>query len=100
MIYIIFFKNIYMPNKSQLIMNENKHEKNREMLLKINQTILQLLNVLNEVDSKQKTLISDMESVKSYINQLKIRDDKRRKEVQKEIEEADKNINNGWWFGY
>lgn len=89
-----------MPNKSQLIMNENKHEKNREMLLKINQTILQLLNVLNEVDSKQKTLISDMESVKSYINQLKIRDDKRRKEVQKEIEEADKNINNGWWFGY
>lgn len=89
-----------MPNKSQLIMNEKKHEKNREMLLKINQTILQLLNVLNEVDSKQKTLISDMESVKSYINQLKIRDDKRRKEVQKEIEEADKNINNGWWFGY
>lgn len=81
-------------------MNERKHEKNREMLLKINQTILQLLNLLNEIDSKQKILISDMESVKSYITQLKIKDDKRRKEVQKEINKAEENINNGWWFGY
>lgn len=89
-----------MVNKSELIMNERKHEKNREMLLRINQSILQLLNLLNDIDSKQKTLISDMESIKSYINQLKIRDDKRRKEVQKEIEKAEENINNGWWFGY
>jgi RNA polymerase-binding transcription factor DksA len=89
-----------MVNKSELIMNERKHEKNREMLLKINNTILQLLNLLNEIDSKQKRLISDMESVKSYINELKIRDDKRRKEVQKEIEKAEENVSNGWWFGY
>tara|TARA_R100001463_G_scaffold106724_1_gene161352 strand:- start:521 stop:790 length:270 start_codon:yes stop_codon:yes gene_type:complete len=89
-----------MPNKSKLLMDEKKYEKNREMLLKMNQTILQLLNLLNEVDSKQKTLISDMESVKSYINQVKLRDDKRRKEVQKEIEKADENVNTGWWFGY
>jgi Asp-tRNA(Asn)/Glu-tRNA(Gln) amidotransferase C subunit len=92
-----------MPNKSKLLMDEKHYEKNREILLKINQTILQLVNLLNEVDTKQKTLISDMESVKSYINQLKIRDDKRRKEVQKEIEKTDaniNNINNGWWWSY
>jgi len=89
-----------MPNKSKLLMDEKVYEKNRVMLLKMNQTILQLLNLLNEVDSKQKTLISDMETVKSYINQVKLRDDKRRKEVQKEIEKAEENVNNGWWFGY
>ena len=55
-------------------MEENMYEKNREILLKLNRSILQLLNLLNEVDSKQKTLISDMETVKSYINQLKIKD--------------------------
>lgn len=89
-----------MPNKSKLLMEENMYEKNREILLKLNRSILQLLNLLNEVDSKQKTLISDMETVKSYINQLKIKDNIRRKEVQKELEKAEENVNNGWWFGY
>ena len=89
-----------MANKSKLLHEEKQYEKNREILLRINDTILRLLNLLNELDSKQKLLINDMESVKSYINQLKIRDDKRRKLVAIELEKADVNINNGWWFGY
>jgi len=89
-----------MANKSKLLQQEKQYEKNREILLRINDTILRLLNLLNELDSKQKLLINDMESVKSYINQLKIRDDKRRKLVAIELEKADANINNGWWFGY
>jgi len=89
-----------MANKSKLLHEEKQYEKNREILLRINDTILRLLNLLNELDSKQKLLINDMESVKSYINQLKIRDDKRRKLVAIELEKADANINNGWWFGY
>ena len=81
-------------------MEEKQYEKNREILLRLNDNMLKLLNLINDIDSKQKLLISDMESLKSYINKLKTNDDKRRKEVQKQLEEADKNIKNGWWFGY
>lgn len=89
-----------MSNKSKLLQQEKLYEKNREMLIRMNTTTMQLLNLLNEIDSKQKTLISDMECVKSYINELKIKDNKRRKEVIKELEKVDNNIKNGWWFGY
>ncbi len=81
-------------------MEEKQYEKNREILLRLNNNMLKLLNLINEIDSKQKLLISDMESLKSYINEIKIKDDKRREEVQKEIVKAEENINNGWWFGY
>jgi len=89
-----------MPNKSVIFMEEKQYEKNREILLRLNNNMLKLLNLINEIDSKQKLLISDMESLKSYINEIKIKDDKRREEVQKEIVKAEENINNGWWFGY
>jgi hypothetical protein len=89
-----------MPNKSVIFMEEKQYEKNREILLRLNNNMLKLLNLINEIDSKQKLLISDMESLKSYINEIKIKDDNRRKEVQKEIVKAEENINNGWWFGY
>jgi hypothetical protein len=63
------------------------HLKNREILQKLNKNSLEICNVLNALSKKVNRLSNDLESVKSYINQL---------EEQKKIKlEAEKS---GWWY--
>jgi regulator of replication initiation timing len=63
------------------------HLKNREILQKLNKNSLEICNVLNALSKKVDRLSNDLESVKSYINQL---------EEQKKLKlEAEKS---GWWF--
>jgi hypothetical protein len=63
------------------------HLKNREILHKLNNNSLVMCNLLNALSKKVDRLSNDLESVKSYINQL---------EEQKKLKlEAEKS---GWWF--
>jgi regulator of replication initiation timing len=63
------------------------HLKNREILQKLNKNSLEICNVLNALSKKVNRLSNDLESVKSYINQL---------EEQKKLKlEAEKS---GWWY--
>jgi regulator of replication initiation timing len=63
------------------------HLKNREILHKLNKNSLEICNLLNALSKKVDRLSNDLESVKSYINQL---------EEQKKLKlEAEKS---GWWF--
>jgi hypothetical protein len=63
------------------------HLKNREILHKLNNNSLVMCNLLNSLSKKVDRLSNDLESVKSYINQL---------EEQKKIKlEAEKS---GWWY--
>jgi hypothetical protein len=63
------------------------HLKNREILHKLNNNSLVMCNLLNSLSKKVDRLSNDLESVKSYINQL---------EEQKKLKlEAEKS---GWWY--
>lgn len=67
--------------------NNYQAEKNREILNKLNSNDLAICNILNDLNKKVDRLASDLECVKSYINQL---------EEQKKLKlEAEKS---GWWF--
>lgn len=77
-------------------MSSRNHEKlqlkNRDILEKLNNNQLKLCNCLSDINKKIDRLSNDLESVKLYINQL---------EQQKKIKiQEEKNISNGWWFGY
>jgi len=76
-------------------MNNNKHinpdylTKNKQILLKLNENIMTLTNIINGHNSKLNRLTSDLEIIKSYINQL----EQLKKEKVKEI-------SRGWFFTY
>lgn len=77
---------------SRNIKHENLQLKNRDILEKLNTNQLKFCNILQELNKKIDRISSDLENVKSYINQL---------EEQKKLKiHQDKNISSGWFFSY
>jgi len=65
----------------------DKNLNNREILQKLRNNSIVICDILNALSKKVDRLSNDLESVKSYINQL---------EEQKKLKfEAEKS---GWWF--
>tara|TARA_R110001592_G_scaffold127303_4_gene339000 strand:+ start:3618 stop:3833 length:216 start_codon:yes stop_codon:yes gene_type:complete len=71
-----------MNNKQ---INPDYLTKNKQILLKLNENIMSLTNIINEHNSKLNRLTSDLEVIKSYINQQ---------------EQIKKEISRGWFFSY
>ena len=69
----------------------------KEALVKLNNHHLYLINVLNDLNKKNKQLVSDMEYVKSYINKLQQLDKER---LQKIAEQKIKDEENKLWFNF
>jgi len=76
-----------MNNNKQI--NPDYLTKNKQILLKLNENIMTLTNIINGHNSKLNRLTSDLEIIKSYINQL----EQLKKEKVKEI-------SRGWFFTY
>ena len=76
-----------MNNNKQI--NPDYLTKNKQILLKLNENIMSLTNIINEHNSKLNRLTSDLEIIKSYINQQ----EQLKKEKVKEI-------SRGWFFSY
>lgn len=72
--------------------HEKLQLKNRDILEKLNNNQLKLCNILDDLNKKISRLSSDMESVKSYINQ--------QENIKKMKIQEENNISSGWWFGY
>jgi len=72
--------------------NEQPRFKNREILNRLNDNNMKVCNILEELNKKVERLSSDLETVKSYIN--------KQEEIKKIKLQEEKNISNGWWFGY
>lgn len=89
-----------MSNKSKIYDEKNHLHKNREILLKLNNDLLKLTNIIQQIDSKQKLIQSDLESIKSYINKQETINKLRKKELEEELIKAEISNKNGWWFGY
>ena len=71
-----------MNNKQ---INPDYLTKNKQILIKLNENIMTLTNIINEHNSKLNRLTSDLEVIKSYINQQ---------------EQIKKEISRGWFFSY
>ena len=71
-----------MNNKQ---INPDYLTKNKKILIKLNENIMSLTNIINEHNSKLNRLTSDLEVIKSYINQQ---------------EQIKKEISRGWFFSY
>ena len=71
-----------MNNKQ---INPDYLTKNKQILIKLNENIMSLTNIINEHNSKLNRLTSDLEVIKSYINQQ---------------EQIKKEISRGWFFSY
>ena len=90
-----------MKNNIFKIINEDQYKtKIREILIKLNNDILQLTNLVNDIQSKQKRLQDDTECIKSYINNETQKNKVRKFQINETLKEIDKSERNGWWFGY
>ena len=76
-----------MNNKD---LNSNDYlANNRKILINLNGNIMRLTNIIHEHNSKLNRITSDLESIKSYINNQEIL------KKEKIIDEY-----GGWFFGY
>ena len=79
-----------MNNKE---LNSNDYlANNRKILINLNDNIMSLTNIIHDHNSKLNRITSDLESIKSYINNQEI--------LKNEKIKDEKEISRGWFFGY